>query len=51
MRDLAYEIKKQKKGYYVVTNVTCEPTAVAEFDRLAKLDAKVLRFLITVAQM
>jgi small subunit ribosomal protein S6 len=49
MRDLAYAIKKQTKGYYVVANVTAEPAALAEFDRLARLDAKVIRFLVTVA--
>jgi small subunit ribosomal protein S6 len=49
MRDLAYEIKKQMKGYYVVTTATCDAKAVNEFDRIARLDPKVIRFLITVA--
>lgn len=49
MRDLAYAIKKQTKGYYVVTNFTADPTAVAEFNRVVPLDSKVMRFLITVA--
>lgn len=49
MRDLAYEIKKQTKGYYVVTTFTAEPEAVAEFNRVVPLDSKVMRFLITVA--
>lgn len=50
MRDLAYEIKKQTKGYYVVTEISCEPKALAEFDRIVRLDQKVMRFLVTVAQ-
>lgn len=50
MRDLAYEIKKQTKGYYVVTTLACEPKAIDAFDRLARLDSKVIRFLVTVAQ-
>ncbi|MFA6862135.1 MAG: 30S ribosomal protein S6 [Bacilli bacterium] len=49
MRDLAYEIKEQTKGYYVVTEATCEPKAIAEFDKVVRLDPKVIRFLITVA--
>jgi small subunit ribosomal protein S6 len=49
MRDLAYEIKKQTKGYYVVTEITAEPKAIAEFQQVAAFDQKVMRFLITVA--
>ena len=47
-RDLAYEIKKEKKGYYVVLKVEAEPVALKEFDRLTKFDSNVLRYLITV---
>lgn len=49
MRDLAYAIKKQNKGYYVVTTFTSEPKAVLAFNKVVGLDAKVMRFLITVA--
>ena len=48
MRDLAYPIKKQTKGYYVVVNFDAEPVAVSEFDRVVRLDVRVLRFLVTV---
>ncbi len=48
MRDLAYEIKKEKKGYYVVLKVEAETAALKEFDRLTKIDSNVLRYLITV---
>lgn len=47
-RDLAYEIKKEKKGYYVVLKVEAEAAALKEFDRLTKFDSNVLRYLITV---
>lgn len=47
LRDLAYPIKKQTKGYYVVVNYTSEPVACQEFTRLVRLDQKVIRFLIT----
>ena len=49
LRDLAYEIKKLNKGYYVVTNFAADPIAVSEFNRIVPLDQKVVRFLITVA--
>lgn len=48
MKDLAYPIKKQTKGYYVVVNFSGEPAAINEFDRIVKLDTRVLRFLVTV---
>ncbi len=50
MRDLAYQIKKQTKGYYVITEVSCESKALNEFDRITRLDPKVIRFLITATE-
>lgn len=48
LRDLAYEIKKVKKGYYVVLKLSTETTnSIDEFSRLVRLDSNVLRFLIT----
>ena len=38
-RKLAYEIKKQVRGYYHLLNVE-------EFDRRARIDEKILRHLI-----
>ncbi|NCA95800.1 MAG: 30S ribosomal protein S6 [Methanomicrobia archaeon] len=48
LRDLAYPIKDLNKGFYVVIKVTADQPALLEFDRLAKIDANVLRHLITV---
>ncbi len=48
MRDLAYPIKKQTKGYYVIVEFSAEPKALNEFDRIVRLDSRVLRFLVTV---
>lgn len=49
LKDLAYEIKKEKKGYYVILKLELgESTkALDEFTRIVKLDANVLRHLIT----
>lgn len=49
-RDLAYPIKKQSKGYYVVLEVSGAAEGLNEFARLAKLDNNVLRHLITVVE-
>lgn len=50
VKDFAYPIKKQTKGYYVVIKVSAEAVALNEFDRLAKLDNNVIRHLVTVDQ-
>ncbi len=49
-RDLAYPIKKQNRGYYVVVDFSADNHILDEFDRIVKLDTRVLRFLITVAE-
>ena len=46
MRELAYEIEKLTKGYYVVLDVTATEEARAEFDRIARLREDILRYLI-----
>ncbi len=48
LRDLAYEIKHEKQGYYVVLYVTADEKATNEFSRLVKINPNVLRHLITL---
>lgn len=45
LRDLAYEIKDYAKGYYVVLDATTTPANIAEFERLSRINANVLRHL------
>lgn len=45
-RDLAYEIEKHRKGYYVVLNVTSNDEARIEFDRVVRIREDILRYLI-----
>ena len=45
LRDFAYEIKDYTKGYFVVVDVTCAPAEIAEFERLSRINASVLRHL------
>jgi small subunit ribosomal protein S6 len=47
LKDLAYEINKDKKGYYVVVEASVSSVSVVdEFARRAKLNANVLRHLV-----
>ena len=42
-RKLAYDIQKKSEGIYVVLNVTAEPAAVKEMDRLMTIDERIMR--------
>ena len=48
LRDLAYPIKDQNKGYYVVLKVSMDNVAINEFNRLVRINPNVLRHLIVV---
>lgn len=45
-RDLAYLIKKQKKGNFIQINFSSMPSFIQNFSNNLKLDSNVLRFLI-----
>jgi small subunit ribosomal protein S6 len=45
LRQLAYKIKKNKKGHYVLLNYTCPSEAVTEMERQMGINEDVLRFL------
>ncbi len=44
-RDLCYEVKKQKKGRFLLLNITANPAKIDEIDRQFKLNADLLKFL------
>jgi small subunit ribosomal protein S6 len=48
LRDLAYPINDEVKGFYVVIKVTSDETALKEFARLVRINANVLRHLVVV---
>lgn len=48
LRELAYPIKDQTKGYYVVLKVDMDNKAINEFNRLVLINPSVLRHLIVV---
>ena len=43
---LAYEIKKEAEGFYVIFYVTCEPACVDECDRVMKITEEILKHMI-----
>lgn len=46
-KELAYEIKKCKSGFYYLYNIESnDDAAVKEFDRLARIDENVIRHLV-----
>ncbi len=47
-RQLAYPIKKQSAGYYVVTQFEAPATTLPEFERLLKLDEDLLRYMVVL---
>lgn len=48
-KEFAYEINHMTKGYYYVINVTANNEGIAEFDRLARINSNVIRFLVVKA--
>lgn len=46
IRNLAYEIKKCKRGYYFVIYFKAEPNLVAELERNYRINEDVIRFIV-----
>lgn len=44
VRTLAYPVKKQTRGCYVLVIFDAEPTVIAEFERRMRIDEKVIKF-------
>ena len=47
-RQLAFPIRKQTNGYYVIVQCTVASEALPEFERLLKLDEELLRYLVVL---
>jgi small subunit ribosomal protein S6 len=45
LKNLAYKIKKNRKGHYVLLNIDAPHAAVAEMERQARLNEDVMRFM------
>src|SRR5579875_2235113 len=45
LRNLAYRIKKNRKGHYVLFNLEAPPAAVSELERNMRINEDILRYL------
>ena len=45
-RRLAYEIKKNTEGYYVLVNFEAEPSFIDELERVLNITTEVLKFIV-----
>ena len=49
-KELAYEINKFKTGYYYLFVVEAESKATKEFERVARINERVLRHLVVIVE-
>lgn len=45
LKNLAYRIKKNRKGHYVVLNISAPAAAIAEYERLMRFNEDVIRYM------
>ena len=50
VKEFAYEIKHMNKGYYFVINVEANNEGNHEFERLARINSNIVRFLVVKTQ-
>ena len=48
LRSLAYRIKKNRKGHYILLNFETNPETLKEFERVMGLNEDILRFMTIV---
>lgn len=46
MRNLAYQIKKNARGYYFVIYFKADPSLILELERLYRINEDILRFIV-----
>ena len=44
-RDLAYEIKKRRRGRYVLFTIKADPAKIVNLDRIFKLNTNLVKYL------
>ena len=45
LKNLAYRIKKNRKGHYVLLNIVAPAQAIFEYERLMRLNEDVIRYM------
>jgi small subunit ribosomal protein S6 len=49
-RDLTYEVKKQKRGRFVLFNIKSNPAKIAELDAAFKFNNNLLKYLFVLVE-
>ena len=45
LRNLAFRMRKNRKGHYLLLNIDAPPTAIAELERTMRINEDVIRYL------
>lgn len=45
LKNLAYRIKKNRKGHYVVLNITAPASAISEYERIMRFNEDIIRYM------
>ena len=45
LKNLAYRIKKYRKGHYVLLNIVAPSSAISEYERLIRLNEDIIRYM------
>ncbi len=45
-KKLAYEVKKNKEGYYYIIEFMAEPESIAELERIYRITDEILKFIV-----
>ena len=45
LKNLAYRIKKNRKGHYVLLNISSPAQAVAEYERVMRVNEDIIRYM------
>ena len=45
-KKLAYEIKKNKEGFYVVLDFEAKPEFIAELERIYRITDEIIKFIV-----
>lgn len=45
LKNLAYRIKKNRKGHYVLMNITAPANAIAEYERIMRFNEDIIRYM------
>ncbi len=49
-KKLAYDVKKNKEGYYVVINFESKPELIAELERNYRIEDQIIKFITVKAE-